>query len=260
MDALRVYFKFLIILPLFFSCADTKTVTYFNELTDQEISYKAENLEPVIQKNDLLSISVTSMNGEANQLFNLYNVSSNPGNVNAGSVVQAAGFLVDQDGNISFPMLGSLKVAGLTKKDLKELITQKLKSNNLLFEPVVNIRYLNYKVTVLGEVAHPSVYNVPGEKVSLLEALGLAGDLTIYARRDNVLIIREEEEGKRISKHVNLNANDLLTSPYYYLKSNDVVYVAPGKAQVASTSTAKIWLPSVLAGLSFIAIILTRVF
>ena len=260
MNALYKCFKYFIILPFFFSCTDTRKVTYFNDLTDKEIEYKVENLEPIIQKNDLLNITVSSMNGDANQLFNLYNVSSNPGNANAGSIIQTAGFLVDQDGNIQFPMLGAIKAAGLSKKELKELLTQKLKSNNLLFEPVVNIRYLNYKVTVLGEVAHPSVYNVPGERISLLEALGLAGDLTIYAKRDNVLIIREGPEGKRISKHIDLNSNDLLSSPYYYLKSNDVVYVAPNKAQVASASTTKIWLPSVLSALSFIAIILTRVF
>src|SRR4030095_14653945 len=105
------YFKILILLslPLFLSCADTKEATYFNELSDQEISFVDKNLEPVIQKNDLLSISVTSLNGEANQLFNLYNVSTGQGSVNDGSVIQAAGFLVDQDGNISFPMLVPLK-------------------------------------------------------------------------------------------------------------------------------------------------------
>ena len=261
MDTYNKYFKILILLslPLCFSCADTKEATYFNELSDQEIAYVDKNLEPVIQKNDLLSISITSLNGEANQLFNLYNVSTGQGGVNDGTVIQAAGYLVDQDGNISFPMLGPLKVAGLSKKELKLLITEKLKANNLLFEPVVNIRYLNYKVTVLGAVANPSVYNVPGEKISLLEALGLAGDLTPYGRRDNVLIIREEQ-GKRVSKHLNLNTNDLFTSPYYYLLSNDVVYVSPNKAQAASASTTKIWLPSVLAALSLIAVIINNIY
>ena len=247
----------LAILPFFFSCADTKPVTYFNELSDQEIAYKVQDLEPVIQKNDLLSISVTSssMNGDANQLFNLYNVASSPGPVNGGSVVQVAGFLVDQEGNIQFPMLGALKAAGLTKKELKDTIVKKLLSNNLLFDPIVNIRYLNYKVTVLGEVAKPSVYNVPGEKISLLEALGMAGDLTIYAKRDNVLVIREEEEGKRISHHINLNANDLLTSPFYYLQSNDVVYVAPNKARVTGAGQARIWVPTILSALSLIVVL-----
>jgi polysaccharide export outer membrane protein len=138
------------------------------------------------------------------------------------------------------------------------LIARSLVQKNLLYDPVVNIRYLNYKITVLGEVARPSVINVPGEKISLLEALGLAGDLTIYAQRDNILIIHEEAEGKRVTKRINLNDNDLLTSPYYYLQSNDVVYVAPNKAKVASGSTTKQWLPALFGGLSFVAIVIDR--
>jgi polysaccharide export outer membrane protein len=249
-------FLVLISLPLIFSCTDTKKATYFNTLSDEEIQYKAQNLEPVLQKNDLLSILVSSMNGDANQLFNLYTVSTNTGNVNAGTVTQTAGFLVDQEGNIQFPMLGTIKVAGLTKRQLKELITKSLVAKNVLYDPVVNIRYLNYKVTVLGEVARPAVYNVPGEKVSLLEALGMAGDITIFGQKDNVLVIREEVEGKRISKRINLTESDLLNSSYYYLQSNDIVYVAPTKANAANASVPKVWLPSILAGLSFVTVIL----
>lgn len=245
----------LLILPFFFSCIGTRNATYFNGLSDAELQYKVESLEPVIQKNDLLSISVSSINGEAAQQFNLYTVSVGQGIVNSGTINQAAGFLVDQDGNIQFPMLGTIKALGLTKKQLKEEIAKGLTQKNLLYEPVVNIRYLNYKVTVLGEVAHPSVINVPTEKITLLEALGLAGDLTLYAQRDNVLIIHEEGEGKRVTRRINLNDTNLLTSPYYYLKSNDVVYVAPNKAKVASTSTTKQWVPVVISGMSFIAII-----
>ncbi|MES2649752.1 MAG: polysaccharide biosynthesis/export family protein [Bacteroidota bacterium] len=241
------------------ACADTKRVTYFNELTDKEINYQVQNLEPIIQKNDLLNITVTSLNNEANQPFNLYNISTPPGTVNAGTVTQAAGFLVDQDGNIQFPMLGTIKASGLTKKQLKEHLVKSLVSNKLLYDPVINIRYLNYRVTVLGQVAKPSVFNVPGEKITLLEALGLAGDLTIYGERNNVLVIRELQEGKRISKHIDLNSNELLTSPYYYLQPNDVVYVAPNRANVASASTTKLWLPALFGGLSFLTVILDMI-
>jgi len=110
----------------------------------------------------------------------------------------------------------------------------------------VNIRYLNYKVTVIGEVGHPTVINVPNEKISLLEALGLAGDLTIYSKRDNVLIIREIEGAKSFQR-INLNTNELFTSPYYYLKSNDVVYVETNKNKVASTSRGVIWIPVIFS-------------
>lgn len=262
MDTYHKYFRILIIiiLPVFFSCTNTKKVTYFNDLPDKEIEYNVQNLEPVIQKNDLLGIMVTSVNGDASQLFNLYTVSSGSSgsNVNAGTVTQTSGFLVDQEGFIQLPMLGLVKAAGLTKKQLKESITKSLVTNNILYDPVVNIRYLNYKVTVLGQVARPSVFNVPNEKITLLEALGLAGDLTIYGKRENVLVIREVEEGKRVSKHINLNSTDLLVSPYYYLKPNDIVYVAPNQTIVASASSPKLWLPSLLSALSIVAIVLTR--
>jgi len=252
-------FTSILLLSFLASCTSTKEVTYFNELSDSEIDYKVQNIEPVIQKNDLLNINIASLNGDANQIFNLYSVSTSIGNANAGTVTQTTGFLVDQDGNIQLPMIGTIKAAGLTKKELKDVLYKDLVSHNILYDPVISIRYLNYKVTVLGEVAHPTVINVPSEKITLLEALGLAGDLTIYGKRDNVLVIRDEMEGKRVSHHIDLNSKELLTSPYYYLKSNDVVYIAPTKATAASASTARIWVPSILAALSFIAIILDHV-
>ena len=249
----------LLLLPIFCSCVNTKKATNFNNLSDSTIKYTVENLEPILQKNDILSISVSSVNAEAALPFNLYAKTVSQGTVNAGTSSQTNGFLIDQEGNLQFPLLGKIKAAGLTKKQLKDIITKDLLQKNLLYDPVVDIRYLNYKVTVLGEVIHPSVFNVPSEKITLLEALGLAGDLTTYARRDNILILREVEEGKRVSKRINLNDNDLLTSPYYNLKSNDVVYVAANEAKVASTSTTKQWLPAFISGLSFIAILVDRI-
>jgi polysaccharide export outer membrane protein len=255
-QAISIYLFIALIIT---SCTNTKKATYFNELTNGELQYKVEDLEPVIQKNDILNITITSLNGEANQIFNLYSVSTSVGSVNAGTITQTSGYLVDQQGNIQLPMLGTIKAAGLNKNQLKATLTKSLVEKNILYDPIINIRYLNYKVTVLGEVDKPSVINVPSERITLLEALGLAGDLTMFAKRENVLIIREEAEGKRVTHHINLNSNELLTSPYYYLQSNDVVYVAPTKANVANSSTTRVWLPSLLAGLSFIAIILDDV-
>jgi polysaccharide export outer membrane protein len=150
-------------------------------------------------------------------------------------------------------------VAGLTKQKAKEVITKLLVDNKLLVDPIITIRYLNFRVTVLGEVSRPTVVTVPNEKISLLEAIGLAGDLTIYAKRDNVLLIREEK-GSKLIKRINLNDSELFSSPYYYLKSNDVIYVEPNTAKVASASRSQQLLPTLISGLSFIAIILTRVF
>jgi polysaccharide export outer membrane protein len=252
------YFPILIVLMAFFSCVDTRKATSFNSLTDSKIEYKVESLEPVLKKNDLLNILVSSINTEASNLYNLYTIVNSPGSAISGTLQQTAGYLVDQDGNLQFPMLGTIRAAGLTKKQLKEIIIKGLIQKNLLYDPIVSVRYLNYKVTVIGEVAKPSVINVPSEKITLLEAVGLAGDLTLYAKRDYILIIRDDQEGNRVIKRINLNDNDLLMSPYYYLKSDDVVYVPPNNAKVAGTSNTRQWLPAVLGGLSFIAIVIDR--
>ena len=233
-------------LSFLIGCTSTKEVTLFNELNQASIKSQVEDLEPVIQKNDLLSISVSSINPEATVIFNNPNTPATQSTNAAGNTSNVSGYLVNQDGYIQFPILGNIKAAGLSKKQLKDNITKGLEVGKLLVDPIVNIRYLNYKVTVIGEVGHPTVINVPNEKISLLEALGLAGDLTIYSKRDNVSIIREIEGAKSFQR-INLNTNELFTSPYYYLKSNDVVYVETNKNKVASTSRGVIWIPVIFS-------------
>lgn len=254
----------LILLGLLFgfgSCVNTKKVTYFNSISEGVIPSSITNLEPIIQKSDILSINVSSPNPDATAIYNAPNMMtlSTTLTSGAGNIAPASGYLVNQDGNIEFPGLGNILVAGLTKEKAKQVITKLLVDNKLLVDPIVTIRYLNYRVTVLGEVAHPTVVVVPNEKISLLEAIGLAGDLTIYARRDNVLLIREEK-GNKLIKRINLNDSELFSSQYYYLKSNDVVYVESNSAKVAAAGRTQQLLPLFLSGLSFIAIILTRVF
>ena len=216
-----------------------------------------ESLEPILQKNDILSISVSSLNPEAAEIFNVSNLIATQSSSSEGKTTQASGYLIDQEGFIRFPILGRLKAAGMTKKELREKITQELTGRKLLLEPIVDVRYLNYKVSVLGEVGNPSVLTIPNEKVTLLEALGLAGDLTIYAKRDNVLLIREKDGIKRTHR-IDLTTDELLTSPYYYLQSNDIIYVQPNKSKVASTSTTLQWLPLIISALSFGIIAIDR--
>lgn len=233
-----------------------KKVVYFNDISDTQINNAIANLEPVIQKNDLLSITVSSPNATASQPFNTAVTVSTQ--IVGYTSTQAVGYLVDQDGYIDIPMLGRMKAAGLTKKELKENISKSLVDNKLLLYPVVSVRYLNFKVTVLGEVAKPMVINVPDEKINILEALGFAGDMTVYARRDNVVLIREEK-GNRIVKRLDLNSANLLTSPYYNLRSNDIIYVEPNKAKVSAASNTRNWLPAILSGLSLAAVIIDRI-
>jgi len=242
----------IILLVTVYSCTSTKNVTYFSGLQNDTIHSANMVPDPVIQNNDLLSISVGSLNPEASLIFN----ANYQGNTQEPGSTPSS-YLVDAYGYIQFPVLGNIKAAGLNKYKLKELITGKLIENKLLIDPVVTIRYLNFKVTVLGEVHKPSVVSVPTEKISLLEALGLAGDMTLYGKRDNVLLIREEN-GKKISRRINLNSHDLFESGFYYLKPNDVIYVETTKAKVANSGKA-IWVPAIISGLSFVAIIVGQV-
>lgn len=241
------------------SCVNSKKLLYFSELSNDTL--KASNLAPAsaIQANDVLGITVSSPNPEASIIFNASMSGSSIPTVSgvSGNLSNTYGYLVSQDGYINFPMLGSIKAAGLTKEQLKGMITQQLIVKKLLIDPIVSINYMNFKVTVLGEVGKPAVINVPTEKISILEAIGLAGDLTIFAKRDNILLIREEN-GNKITRRLNLNSSDLFTSGFYYLKSNDVIYVEPGKAKLASTNRAAQWLPIVFGGLSLAVVLVDR--
>ncbi|RNL53031.1 polysaccharide biosynthesis/export family protein [Pedobacter jejuensis] len=240
------------------SCSSSRNTVYFNNQQDEVL--KASNLSSknVIQPNDILSIAVTSLNPAATEIFNKPNNSYVSTSSVTGANLQSPGYLVSNEGNIQFPVLGTMKITGLTTNELREKITTELLNKKLLVDPIVIVRQLNFKVSVLGEVGRPSVVNVPSEKISLLEALGLAGDITIYGKKDNVMIIREEDGVKKI-KRVNLNTSEIFTSDYYYLKSNDIVYVEANKAKVASSTRSSTLIPILLSALSFGAIIIDRI-
>jgi polysaccharide biosynthesis/export protein len=244
------------------SCHTTKAPIYFNNIRDTLFKGTGYNVESIIRPNDLLTINVTSLNPEASVIFNapIVGQSNLPASNTASNVTapgQATGYLVNNDGFVQLPVLGNLKAAGLTKSQLKDNITKELVDRKLLVDPIVTIRFTNFRVTILGEVARPTVVNVPSEKISILEAIGLAGDLTIYAKRDNVVLIREEE-GTKIVRRLNLNATDIFTSPYYYLKSNDIIYAEPNENRIAMTSETRQLLPIVLSALTLIVIFLDR--
>jgi len=253
--------KYLIVLFMYVfifgacSCLNAKKAIYFRGQNDATIRAKDYVPETIIESNDILSVMVSSSNQEASSIFNLPNTVDVNSTTIAGSRNETAGYLVNKDGFIQFPQLGAVKAAGLTKDQFQDTLTRILTVQKLLVSPVVSVRMLNFKVTVLGEVEHPTVIPVPSEKISLLEALGLAGDLTINAKRDNVLVIREEP-GKKVIKRLNLNSSELFTSPYYYLRSNDIVYVEPSRTRVMSAGNTAMWVSVVLAALSFGIVVL----
>ncbi|UJH91753.1 polysaccharide biosynthesis/export family protein [Antarcticibacterium sp. 1MA-6-2] len=249
----------IIIFISFTSCVNLKKANNFYNVPETEFKLNNEDLEPVIKKNDLLSISVTSLNPEATEVFNASNVPVAQSSTSNRTTSEASGYLVDQEGFIRFPILGKIKAAEKSKQELREEITQELVNRKLLLEPIVDIRYLNFRVSVLGEVKNPTVVTIPSEKVTLLEALGLAGDLTVYANRDNILLIREEDNIRKLVR-LDLTSDEIFTSPYYNLKSNDIIYVEANKSKVASTSRANQWLPIILSSLSLAVIALDRFF
>jgi len=248
---------FAIFLFSFASCVSSRKAIYFSNIQNTE--FPEQDVEPVIQNNDLLSISVSSLNPEATIIFNTPNQPVISTTSATGSSSQTTGYLVNREGNLLFPVLGNVRAAGLTQKELTDKLAAALVQRKLLIDPIINVRILNFKVTVLGEVTNPTVVPVPNEKISMLEAIGMAGDMTLYAQRDNVLLIRVEN-GKKITRRINLNSPDFMTSPYYYLKTNDVVYVEPNNVKVASTSRTQQLLPSILSGLSLVAIIVSQAF
>ncbi|HXB91746.1 MAG TPA: polysaccharide biosynthesis/export family protein [Puia sp.] len=239
------------------SCVNMRKLQYMQGTFDTAAMKKVDIPAVVIQKNDVLGIVVYSDNPAATVIFNQSQVSGSSGSSasapqgsggggNAGGVgfggggsnPSSGGYLVDREGNIQFQGLGTVRAEGLTIGELREQLDSSLK--RFLQNPYTTVRFLNYKVTVIGDVAHPAVYTIPNERVNLLEALGLAGDLNITARRDNVLIIREQN-GERSFGRIDLTRPDIFTSPYFQLKQNDVIYVdfTKGKAATADQTTLR---------------------
>ncbi|GHA46154.1 polysaccharide biosynthesis protein [Salinimicrobium marinum] len=211
-----------------------------------------------IQPNDLLTITVSAANIEAVQPFNLP-VTSAPriGDMGIQGNMQLQSYLVDSDGNIEFPVLGTVHVAGLTRQELVEKF--KTEISRYVQNPIINIKLVNFQVTVLGEVNRPGTFTVPDERISLSKALGMAGDLTIYGRRDNIMILRETGDTKEY-EYVDLTQSDFLNSEYYYLHQNDVVYIEPNQAQMQGASynrNASVYI-SIASVLISLAILLTN--
>ncbi|MEP7141320.1 MAG: polysaccharide biosynthesis/export family protein [Ferruginibacter sp.] len=250
-----LYLPALFLLILVSSCTPTKNLGYFKDLKDSSRIYSQiiqSTYELKLQPDDIVQILINSVNPEATAVFNLGNTTPAIGSTAHQSRSQGTpddnishstisdptggnkGYLVDKNGGIDFPVLGRIKVMGLTTTQLKEQLKTKL--DTFLMQPIVNVRLLNYRITVLGEVAHPASYAIPGDHITVIEALGMAGDLTIYGKRENVLLVREEN-GQRRFIRLNLNSSDLFRSPYYYLKQNDALYIEPDASKLSSLDT-----------------------
>ena len=224
---------FLCLIAFLASCSAPKEVLYLQDIASIKEENIDKNYEVIIHKDDLLAILVNSKDPELALPFNMPVVTYQIG-AQTTAQQRLLGYLVDQNGDIDFPILGKIHVEGLTRMQVTELIKQKLMSEDLIKDPIVTVQFLNFKVSVMGEVTRPGTFDISGDRITLLEALSMAGDLTIYGRRDRVAVIREKDGKRRILYH-DLRSSDIFQSPCYYLQQNDIVYVEPNKAKTGQS-------------------------
>mgnify|MGYP003055595699 CR=1 FL=1 len=225
---------------LLVSCQSYKKVPYLQDtafVNDTEQSVRQTGVK--VMPKDLLTIAVSCSTPELAAPFNLVNSGTASGTegktVGQGTASSALQqYLVDNQGNINFPVLGELHVGGLTKKATEQMIVEKLKPY-ITETPIVTVRMVNYKISVIGEVARPGTFTISNEKVNILEALAMAGDMTVYGLRDDVKLIRENANGKQEIIPLDLNKAETILSPYYYLQQNDIIYVTPNKAKARNS-------------------------
>ncbi|MGV0920786.1 MULTISPECIES: polysaccharide biosynthesis/export family protein [unclassified Empedobacter] len=233
------------------SCASKKELVYFQG--DQQSTTKYEEYIPKIQSSDMLAISVSAADIKATEPFNqqsVYQVNSGMQNNPYAKV-----YTVDENGYINYPLIGNVKVGGLTRTEAENELKSKI--SKYIVNPGVNINFTNFRISVLGEVAKPGNFTIPSERVSILDALGMAGDLTINGVRSNIMVIREQN-GQKQTYNVDLTSKEILNSPVYYLAQNDVIYVEPNNAKISSskfTPNYSLWISVAGVIISVIAVI-----
>jgi len=234
------------------ACSPQRNLVYFSNLSEVSNNQITNEAELKLQKNDQLNITMSSLNSEYNVLFASSGNSGNNSNIPGGR----AGFKISNKGTITLPLLGELPVEGLKIEEARNLIAKELSKH--VKSPIVDVELVNFRITVIGEVNRPASLNVPGDQLNLLEALGMAGDMTVYGKRDNVLIIRENN-GMRNMARLNLNDKKVYDSPYFQLKQNDIIYVEPDKSKEKEYSSNNRALPIITACISAVAVLLTAV-
>jgi Periplasmic protein involved in polysaccharide export len=259
----RVFSSCLLLVVFLSACASPKDVLYFQDIDKYKEEQLDEKYEAVISKDDLLAIAVSSKTPELALPFNkpvlAYQLGTT-GDAGGTGIQRSLGYLVDVNGYIEFPILGKIHVEGLTRKELVVLLKTRIIEENYIKDPIITIQFLNFRISVVGEVKYSGRFNITSDRVTLLEALAMAGDLTIYGKRDRVAVIREDN-GKRTILYHDLRSSELFKSSCYYLQQNDIVYVEPNKARIGQSeinqnNSVGVWLSSVSLIASIISIII----
>lgn len=241
----KLFLTFAVVMTLY-SCNTYKKVVYLQD-TGQQIEYKdsvqSAIPDPILKTGDLINITVNTNIPEAAQAFNLPLIPGGEGmnsyGISKTSISGGAGlqnYLIDTQGYLTFPVIGKLKVSGLKKSQLVNLLKTSIYPKYMKEEPIITVRFANYKVSVLGEVNRPGAYQIDNEKVTIIDALATAGDLTIYGRRDNILLLRESENGTKTTYRIDLRDKRLIYSEFYYLEQNDVIYVQPNNPRARGSA------------------------
>ncbi len=224
----RIPFFLAIVAFVLSSCASKKDVVYFQNTGNFETLVDKNSFTPKFKVDDLVSIHISTLNSEASIPFNLFRGASE-----GGIRPEQVDYLIDKDGEIDFPVIGKIKIAGLSSEEVRVLLRQEL--SDYLKNPIINIRLKNFTVTILGEVNRPGTYPISGERVTILEAIGFAGDLTVKGVRQNVMVIRDFD-GTKVYNRLDLTKKEALSSPVYYLTQGDVVIVEPNQSAITASS------------------------
>lgn len=235
-------------------CASSKKIIYFQDLDNDKLLKNVDFNEVRIQKDDMLSILVS---GPDKEVIQPYNLTISEGN-NLGDFQRTTvGYLVNSTGEIHFPILGKIKVEGMTRIELEEHLTKQIGKD--VKDPIVSISFKNFKITILGEVRSPGTFTINSEKINILQALGLAGDLLISAKREDILLMRSIN-GRLAHVKINLKSKEILESPYFYLQQNDALYIPPSVSRIAQGRTATgVW-STVISSISVLATVFVVVF
>lgn len=252
MKTIKTVLILLVSLSLLSSCGSRKDTVYFQNTIGYETMNDIENYELRFKEGDILGIYVSTLVPEASIPYNLIAISSQAG---SSSSAQGIDYIIDSNGNIEFPVLGAVHVSGLTIAEVKDLLRNKLVQGGHLKDPTINVQLKNFRVTVLGEVKNPGTFIVPGDRINVLEAIGMAGDLTIKGKRDNVMIIKEYN-GTKIYSRIDLTNKSFMKSQAYFLSQNDIIYVEPNRSAISQSALDN----RITIGISVLSLLLTTTF
>lgn len=259
MKKLLISFIVFTVILLMVGCGSSKKVAYLQNIDSISLAASKGLYDAKIMPKDELTILVQTTDPLTSEPFNL----RQPANAGGGGQNRIVGYLVDNDGMITFPIVGKIHVAGLTKTECEDLIKSKIQPYLARIEnPLVSVRMSSYRITVIGEVNAPGIIPVSTEKINIMEALAQAGDMTVYGKRDNILLIREDKTGEKHKVRLNINDANIINSPYYYLQQNDIVYVEPHKIKARNTffsSNTNIWYTILGVTTSIVSLIITLV-